>query len=86
MEFTYTIVDPQGLHARPASLLVKEAQKYPNKIEIKHKDRIVSLKSILLVMTLGIPKGDSFTITIDGDSPETINDAFKEILENDNLI
>ena len=25
-EFTYTITDPQGIHARPAGLLVKEAK------------------------------------------------------------
>ena len=27
-EFNYTITDPQGIHARPAGVLVKEAAKY----------------------------------------------------------
>lgn len=27
-EFTYTIKDEQGIHARPASILAKEAKKY----------------------------------------------------------
>ncbi len=27
-EFEYTITDPQGIHARPAGLLVKEAKKF----------------------------------------------------------
>jgi phosphocarrier protein HPr len=27
-EFTYTITDPVGIHARPAGLLVKEVKKY----------------------------------------------------------
>ena len=27
-EFTYTITNPIGIHARPAALLVKEAKKY----------------------------------------------------------
>lgn len=30
----YTIHDPNGLHARPAGLLVKEAQKYPCAIQL----------------------------------------------------
>ena len=28
-EFVYTITDPEGIHARPAGVLVKEAAKYP---------------------------------------------------------
>ena len=30
-EFNYTIKDPQGIHARPAGLLVKEAKNLANK-------------------------------------------------------
>ena len=31
-EFNYTITDPQGIHARPAGVLVKEAAKYQSTI------------------------------------------------------
>ena len=31
-EFNYTITDPQGVHARPAGILVKEAAKYESNI------------------------------------------------------
>ena len=34
-EFTYTITDPQGIHARPAGLAVKEAKKFESKITIE---------------------------------------------------
>ena len=27
--FTYTLTDPEGFHARPAGLFVKEAKKFP---------------------------------------------------------
>ncbi|MBP3263460.1 HPr family phosphocarrier protein, partial [Pseudobutyrivibrio sp.] len=27
-EFAYTITDPEGIHARPAGIFVKEAAKY----------------------------------------------------------
>lgn len=33
-EFEYTITDPQGIHARPAGLLVKEAKKFESAITI----------------------------------------------------
>ena len=32
IQFQYTITDPNGLHARPAGLLVKEAQKFSSTV------------------------------------------------------
>ena len=34
-QFNYTITDEQGIHARPAGILVKEVKKYASKITIK---------------------------------------------------
>ena len=34
-EFTYTITDEQGIHARPAGLLVKEAAGFASAITIE---------------------------------------------------
>ena len=34
-EFTYTITDPQGIHARPASVFVQTAAKFKSKVEIE---------------------------------------------------
>ena len=34
-EFSYTIKDELGIHARPAGLLVKEAKKFTSSITIK---------------------------------------------------
>ena len=36
-EFMYTVKDEQGIHARPAGMLAKEAKKYESKITI-YKD------------------------------------------------
>lgn len=45
-EFTYTIKDEQGIHARPASILAKEAKKYESSITISkgEKSRMLSWK------------------------------------------
>ena len=34
-EFSYTVQDALGIHARPAGLLVKEAAKFPCEITLK---------------------------------------------------
>lgn len=38
-EFTYTITDEQGIHARPAGLLVKEAAGFASAITIERMVR-----------------------------------------------
>ena len=38
-EFTYTITDPAGIHARPAGILVKKAQPYASEITIDKDDK-----------------------------------------------
>ena len=66
-EFTYTITDPQGIHARPAGLLVKEAASFADtNITIGKDGNDVDLKRILGVMSLGAKQGDEITIKCDG--------------------
>lgn len=36
-EFTYVITDPEGIHARPAGLLVKEANRFKSKITLTRR-------------------------------------------------
>ena len=57
-EFTFTITDPQGIHARPAGLLVKEAKKYESKITIAKGARNGDVKKIFAVMALGVKQGE----------------------------
>ena len=46
-EFTYTIKDEQGIHARPAGELVKAAAAYPCKVTISKDGKEVDAKRIL---------------------------------------
>ena len=34
-EFTYTITDEQGIHARPAGMLVKEVKNFQSKVTLE---------------------------------------------------
>ena len=46
VQFTYTIQDPQGIHARPAGLLVKEAAKFQSKSTMTGNGKTGDLKRI----------------------------------------
>ena len=75
MKLDYVVKDTAGLHARPASLLVQEASKFKSEISLIFGVKTVPLKSILAVMSLGIPCGEAFSITIDGEDARDFDDA-----------
>ncbi|MBT2570812.1 phosphocarrier protein HPr [Planococcus sp. ISL-110] len=76
VEKQFTITDEAGMHARPASALVGAVSKFKSDITIEHKGKKVNLKSILGVMSLGIPSGSVVTIAADGeDENEAIEKA-----------
>lgn len=66
-EIKYTITDPEGIHARPAGLLVKQAAAFGSSIKIAKGDKEMDLKRLLGVMSLGVKQGDEVTIKIEGD-------------------
>ncbi|MCF7924976.1 MAG: HPr family phosphocarrier protein [Candidatus Izimaplasma sp.] len=86
MRREYKIVDEAGLHARPASLLVKEATKFENEIMIEFQDKKMTLKSIMAVMSLGVPRNSMIAIQVDGDDQEEVFNALEKVLVEQALI
>ena len=85
---TYFVKDIAGLHARPASILCAEASKYDGDVEIIYKDKSVTLKSIMAVMSLGIPHQAEFVIEVNGLEVEEEKqiDIFTKILSEHKII
>lgn len=77
-EQTFKITADTGVHARPATLLVNKAGQFESEVEISYKDKSVNLKSIMGVMSLGIPKDAEIKITATGGDEE---DAIKGVTE-----
>lgn len=75
--FTYTVTDHEGIHARPAGLLVKEAGKYTCGITIDKAGKKADLKRIFALMSLAVKKGEQVAVTCDG----TDEDAAAAALE-----
>lgn len=80
MEKQFKITDPTGVHARPASVLVQSITNFQSKIELIYNDRTVNLKSIMGVMSLGIPSGAVVTIQAEGtDAVEALSSIEKTL-------
>ena len=66
-EFTYTITDPLGIHARPAGLLSKTAKAYGDTVVSVTKDgNTVKASQLMKLMGLGIKQGDTIAVTAEG--------------------
>ena len=67
-----TIVNPLGLHARPAAKLVDCAARYTSDIRFSYNDQEIDAKSIMSVLMLAAPCGAELSVAITGDDK---NDA-----------
>jgi phosphocarrier protein HPr len=77
-----TVRNPQGLHMRPADLLVKTAARYSSKIEIEREGQAVNGKSILDVLMLGAQQGCELVIRACGDDADEALNKLVELFEN----
>ena len=80
-EFMYTIKDPEGIHARPAGMLVKEAAKYSSDINLIKDDKKGDAKRIFSVMSLGIKNSDTIKITVEGADEAEASAALEKFLK-----
>jgi phosphocarrier protein HPr len=78
---TFTIQNPTGLHARPATLFVQTATTFPCEIHVIKGTKRVNGKSIMGLMTLGAAKGDQITLEINGEQAEQAMEALGKVLE-----
>lgn len=79
--FSYTITDPEGLHARPAGALVKEAKKYPCKITVAKGGKYADAKKMFGLMGLGIKNGETITVTAEGEQEQEAATSLEEFLK-----
>ncbi|GHH97680.1 phosphocarrier protein HPr [Neobacillus kokaensis] len=84
-EKQFTVIDETGIHARPATLLVQTAGRFNSEINMEYKGKAVNLKSIMGVMSLGIPKGAEIKITAEGSDADEAIKALEETLVNQGL-
>ena len=76
-QFEYTVKNEEGLHARPAGILAKEAKKYESVITVTNeKGKSADVTKLIRVMSLGVKNGQNVTVTVEGPDEET---AFEEV-------
>lgn len=79
-KLTYTVQDKNGVHARPAGLLVKAAEGFSSVITISCGDRSSDCKKLLRLMAMGIKHGEEIMICADGEDEDEAIAAIGEVI------
>jgi phosphocarrier protein len=79
-ERTVTIVNRNGVHARPAAEIVKTAGKFSSNITIVRDDLEVNGKSIMGVMMLAAECGSEITLRATGNDADAAVDALAQLV------
>lgn len=78
------VVNPTGLHARPAATLATEAAKFVSKIEVRNASRdgdFKDAKSMIAIMTSGITQNDKVELRAEGDDEIAAVDTLVALIE-----
>jgi phosphocarrier protein len=81
-KFNYTITDEVGIHARPAGLLVKEAKMFTSDIKVTKGEKSADAKKLMVIMGLGVKKGDEITVSAEGEDEEEAAAKLEDFFKN----
>lgn len=77
---TLTILNEVGLHARPASMIVKRLLQFESEVFIEKDGRKVNGKSIMGILMLAAGKGSRIRVEADGSDAQEALDAVEQLI------
>ena len=79
-EIRLTVIDPSGLHARPAARFVQAASRFASRIVIRHDGREADAKSLIALLGLTIRPSSEIALAADGpDADEALTALADEL-------
>ncbi len=76
------IQNETGMHARPASILVKEVKKYSAKVRLRKNGKDFDPGSILSILSMGAKFGEEITIFADGADAQAVTDSIAALFDS----
>jgi dihydroxyacetone kinase phosphotransfer subunit len=80
--FTVKILNPAGLHARPAATLATTAGSFDATITFTKNDKTVKANSLMSIMTLGAAQGDTVTVAASGVQAHEALEKIREMFDS----
>ncbi|WP_164950199.1 MULTISPECIES: HPr family phosphocarrier protein [Clostridium] len=71
------VSNPKGLHARPATLLVRKAASFKSDIGLEYMGKKANIKSLIGILSLGVGSNSTVNVIANGDDEKL---ALEEIV------
>lgn len=82
IEKTLLVQNKQGIHARPAGMIVEITSRSDSEVTFKYQEMTANAKSILNVMMLAAIPGSEVFVQIDGSDEEETMDKLEQLFED----
>lgn len=76
------ITNPVGLYASPATELVDAVKLYKSHVTLNYNEKSVNMKSLMGVLSLGIPHKAQIEIVVDGEDEEAVVEILTEKIKS----
>ena len=83
VEKELTVLNAQGLHARPAALFVQITAKFDAAVTVSKDGESVNGKSIMGILMLGAERNSRIMVRADGNDAEQLVQELEEFLSRD---
>ncbi|WP_373898445.1 HPr family phosphocarrier protein [Haloimpatiens sp. FM7315] len=70
-----------GLHARPATLIVKKASSFKSDVSIEYNGKKANVKSLIGVLSLGVTSGANVKVIASGDDETLALEEMVKLIE-----
>jgi phosphocarrier protein len=71
----YIILAPQGIHARPATTLIRLTKNFKSAVSLQRGDKIIRLNSMLNILSMTIKGGETISVIVEGEDENEAADA-----------
>ena len=82
IEKEVVVKNGSGLHARPATLLVKKASSFKSDVSIEYNGKKANVKSLIGVLSLAVTKDATIKVAASGDDEALAVEEIVKLVEN----
>lgn len=82
IEKRVTVLNPQGLHMRPADMLARAAARFQSQIELEKDGQSIDCRSIMSILTLNASQGTQLQLRAIGEDASQAIEALSELFAN----
>lgn len=80
IKFSCIIEDQNGMHARPAGMLVACVKNFDSKVSVEYGGKVADARRLLSLMTLGAKYQEMLNFTVEGSDEEDAALAIKRFM------